>query len=435
MIGLETDAPVVGREVTFGPSSGLGSGRSRRGLAIGGLVAVAVIVGTVAVGRGGDDSASSPTTTAAVEVATSSTTVADSPTTSTTAPEATTTTSLPEREALGTGPMLGERTGLELWFQVSFSGPLSSPSGIYRIDLDNAVRERLTSTSYSTGQPVVAVADATGLGMYGSGSAVFHVDRGGVVVRGPQMDGQVVSTNREGYWLERGGESSPNGLPLTLEHYRFDGSLTVSVAIPHNAYVQGGAGDGKFVLRGADLRSFLFDAVLGEISQLPGSVSGAAGGSVLTVRCSEKLDCPTVFIGSDGVESVVSDGVDGSGYFGPFGPFGRAQQVSPDGKWLVRPDFPKYPNDFNGSDPVSMAVLNPRTGERVVLGNVVFDDVMNGQHPTAWSPDARWVFAVTLDGIAAWRPGLSAPVVIPIGEGRAVVSAVAAGVSPTSAAA
>jgi hypothetical protein len=329
--------------------------------------------------------------------------------------------------------MLGEPTGLELWYQVLFSGPLSSPSGIYRIDLDNAVQERLTSTMYFNGQSVVGAADGNGLHLYGSGDEAFHVDRTGAVRHGPHLNGDVVSSDREGYWLQTDAESSSNGLALTLEHHRFDGSLIASVPAPPNAYIQSGGGEAMFLLRGADARSYLFDAVANEVSPLPGSVSAAAGGSVVTVRCSEKLDCPTVFIGKDGVESLVSDVVAGAGYFGPFGPFGRSQQISPDGAWVIRPAFPDFLTDYNGTDPVLLFALNPRSGERIGLGHVSFDAFANQQGAATWSPDRRWAFVATIEGIAAWRPGLVVPIVIPIGEGRAVVSALAVGSAPSAA--
>jgi hypothetical protein len=421
MLELGHDEPLDAREVTFGPAGR--SRRSRPGLMVGGLVAAAVFVATVAVGRSGTNSAS-PSTTAAVDVATSSTTVVES--TTTTEPEATTTTSLPERAVVGSGPVLGERTELELWYQASFGGSSSSPSGIYRIDLDSAARDRLTSTMYLNGQFVLAVADATGLSMFASGDSVFHVDRRGNVVHGSQLNGDVIGSDRDGYWLARGTESSPTGLPTTLEHHRLDGSLIGSVAVPANAFIQSSVGDGKFILRGADFRSFLFDANANDIRLLPGSVSSAAGGSLLTIRCSEKLDCPTVFIEGDGVESRVAEGNEGTGYFGPFGPFGRSQQISPDGRWLIRPVFS---NNYNGNDPIPIVALNPRTGERVALGNVAFNSAANGPSSATWSPDGRWAFVTTKDGLVAWRPGLTAPIRIPIGEGDATVTAVAVGSS------
>ena len=49
----------------------------------------------------------------------------------------TTTTSLPQRLTSGNGPLLGERTGLELWINAFFQGANPSPTGVYRIDLDS----------------------------------------------------------------------------------------------------------------------------------------------------------------------------------------------------------------------------------------------------------------------------------------------------------
>jgi hypothetical protein len=315
MLGLESDGPIETREITFGPSTG--SGRSRRGLAAGGVITALVIGGIVAVSSSDKNSATSPTTTAAVELATSSTTVAAS--TTTFEPEATTTTSLPERQSLGRTPMLGEPTGLELWYQVSFSGPLSSPSGIYRIDLDNAVQERLTSTMYFNGQSVVGATDGHGLHLYGSGDAAFHLDRAGAVRHGPQLNGNVVSTDRDGYWLQTEAESSSNGLALTLEHHRFDGSLIASVPAPPNAYVESGGGEAMFLLRGADARSYLFDAVANEVTSCGDMVARQAVGFRRDHR------------GSDGVAPGASGADCDSDRRGPsrgFCPSGRIGAIS-----------------------------------------------------------------------------------------------------------
>jgi hypothetical protein len=423
MLGLEADAPIDTREVMFGQS---GAGRTRRGLVIGSLVAALVVGGIVAVSRTNTNSASSPSTTD-VGVATSSMT--NAPSTTSTVPESTTTTVLPQRDTIGGGPVLGEATGLEVWVQASFGGTSPSPSGVYRIDLDSAVRDRLTSSMYFNGQSTVAAADANGLHMYGSGGDGFHVNRLGLVTRGPQVNGEVFAADRDGYWLQNSAESSTTGLPEALEHRRFDGSLISSVRLPSNSFLQASAGDGTFLVRGADFRSFVFDATSSKVRPLPGLVSAAAGGSVVTRRCSDQLDCPVFHIGADGKERVLSAEREEAFSFGPYGP--ALTWLSPDGAWVIGLALPAgvQRDDLSSNDRVLIDAQNPVTGERVVIGAVRFETIMSNYGfagaPLTWSPDGRWVFVSTANGLAAWRPGLLEAVAIPLGEGPVTVTAVA----------
>jgi WD40-like Beta Propeller Repeat len=428
MLGFEYNAPIDTREITFGAAN---EGRSRRGLAVGGLVTALVIGGIVAVSGSNKNSASAPTT--AAPTSTTSSTAPDS-TTSSTVPEPTTTTSFPVPVAVNAAaPLLGEMTGLELWFQARFEavGGAASPSGVYRVDLDKGIAEHVAPTTYNNGPVFAATVDGDGYHVIGESS--MTVRRDGTQARGRGMNVGVLSTDPEGFWVQNYDyvTEGPVNAPR-IERRRLDGTVATTTQVPAGAYVRSGAGPHTLVLATADGRSFLFDTDAGTTLPVSGSVIAANGGAMVVVRCSDALICSAVYIAADGSEhpvdvslSAVDSGI-------------GSVTLSPDGAWILRTAFPTFEqvNRIGGDDVGNIVVSNPLTGESVDLGTVSFDQTQQygNARSTGWTPDGRWLLFATQTGIHAWRPGLERPILISVGNGVMHAEALAIGKSPAAAA-
>jgi hypothetical protein len=414
MVELSWDAPDAGQEIRFERGSANGGGRSRRGLVIGGLVTALLVGGAVVVGKSNTKSTTAPSTT-------SSTTAASTTTTSTTAVSESTTTTIAGPRSIGTGPLLGEPTGLELWIQPTFNGSTSLTTGIYRIDLDAATMTRVANqqTNYQ-GPPVTATVDGEGLHVFAGDSNVIRRD--GTVNARSSIDGNVLAIEPDGIWVVPYGDgmSAPN----SIERRRFDGSLVTTISLPKSVYPGLAAGAGRFVLQASDGRQFLFDVETKQLEPLVGSVVAARGGAFVANRCTDDLVCATTYVAADGTEVALD--------FAFFGWFSNGTaSLSPDGRWLV--STPASGN--SGSSPVILTVSNPIRGERVDLGVVRM--MGYGSAIGAWSPDGRWFFTVTEQGLVAWRPGLAAPIVVPVADGASsadmiAVDMIAVGVVPGS---
>jgi hypothetical protein len=420
MLGLETDAPVDTREITFGPS---GFGRSRRGIALGGLVTALVIGGIVAV-SGSSKNAATPPSTAVPDTSTSQ--PPDSTTSTTEAPP-TTTTSLPRRVAVNaTAPLLGEATGLELWFQARFEavGGAASSSGVYRVDLDNGTAEHVAPSVHSGDGPVnFATVDVGGYHLLGDGSTVIHRD--GTTARTfTRFNSNVLISDADGLWIQNyDAVTGPR-----IERRRLDGTIESTLEVPSGSQVVTGAGRNTLVLGTADGRSFLFDTETRQFRPIVGSVVAANGGALVAVRCTDSLECSVIYVAADGSEHRLDV---------PVALIGGYDQtsLSPDGSWIVRTAFATD----DGSQPISESTLgritvsNPVSGERIDLGAISLAQAQQYGgigFAGVWSPDGRWFFVPTPTGIHAWRPGLATPILVLVGDGVLHADTLAVGKSP-----
>lgn len=112
------------------------------------------------------------------------------------------------------------------------------------------------------------------------------------------------------------------------------------------------------------------------------------------VECTTSLICTEVFRGVDGTSHRLNFPTGGRGNL----------TFSPDGKHAVKVSY-----GFGGSE-VTCDVADPSTGEVVHLGKF---DLSQGQFSfPAWTSDGRWLFVQLTGGLAAWREGLSAPVIM-----------------------
>jgi hypothetical protein len=423
MLGFETDAPTDTREVTFGAAA---EGRSRRGMAMGGVLTALIIGGIVAVSGSTKNSTTSPTTTL-VEPTTSS---SAPETTTSTVPEPTTTTSLPERVAVNAaGPLLGEPTGLELWFRARFEavGGAASPSGVYRVDLDKGTAARVSATPYTSNGPVyAATVDGEGYHLLSDSSTV--VRRDGTQGRGTGLNGNLLYADATGVWVQNYEVAVSNGsFTPSVERRRLDGTVASTLEVPSGSGVRSGAVPHTLVLGTADGRSFLFDTDTREVRPIVGSVLAANGGAMLVVRCGDSLVCAVIYVAADGSEHAVdypTVGVE-SGY--------GAVALSPDGMWMVRTIFPTGPLS---DDAVGQVVAsNPVTGDRAEIGTVLLRDSQQysgSSSSSAWTPDGRWLLLGTATGVHAWRPGLDRPILISVGNGVMHSNDLAVGKSPTT---
>jgi hypothetical protein len=407
-------------EITFGGAS---EGRSRRGLAVAGVITALVIGGIVAVSGSNKNSASAPTTAAP----TSSTTAPDSATSST-VPEPTTTTSFPVPVAVNAAaPLLGEATGLELWFQARFEavGGAASPSGVYRVDLDKGTAERVAPTPYGSSGPVyAATVDRNGYHLLSDSSIV--VRRDGTQARATSLNGSVLYADANGLWVQNYEVVASAGpfTPFTprFERRRLDGTVASTLELPSGSGVRSGAGPHTLVLGAADGRSFLFDTDTREVRPIAGSVLAANGGAMLVVRCADSLVCSAIYVAVDGSEHAVDYPIAGLEY--GYG----AVALSPDGTWMVRTVFAT--RAITEDAVVQVVASNPVTGERVDIGTMLFRESQGYNGPTsssAWTPDGRWLLLGTETGIHAWRPGLEFPILISVGDGVMHASALAVG--------
>jgi hypothetical protein len=411
MLGPD-DAPIAieGAEISFARPSM----RSRRGVAIGSAVALLLAAGAFIVGRTGPKATSSDSTPNMSD-STPNTTAAEPTTaaaTATTEPVTTTTTAL-VRKSLGSAPLLGELTGLELWFESSYAGVDSPPSGFYRIDLDAALLQQIASLSaYESDGPSSqgVLLDREGLRVFRDRSIV--VGRDGTVTRKPSDLGNVVAVDELGIWSIEYDNSS--GMPTKLSHQNLDGSETTTFPIPPNTYPSATGEAGMFLVQGRDGQSYALDGRTGALTSIGTGVLASRAGARLFVRCDAVAKCTTVFVGADGTERAID--VPPLSYFG-----GGVVSLSPDGTSVLIANV----GSQERTDRVSFDLLNPVTGRRVALGEGA--DGFDGRTPGAWSPDGRWFFFPTSTGFNVWRDGLDVPIAIKLADNDVRAFSIAVG--------
>jgi hypothetical protein len=410
---------MVSTDVTF-ERVGRGAGRSRRGITIGVVAAALLVAGVVAVSR------------SQTKAETASPTSADQTTPTTPAPTATTeaetstspTTTLPKRTSLGTAPLLGEPTGLELWFQGSLV--VSGSSGqerVYRLDLDRAVLEDVASKLYFDGPSSDSIVLADGFLAYGN--RLTGVKRDGspmTLVATPEA--QILGAGSDGMWVQSNNNS---GSQPVVRHVAFDGTLLGELKQPADSSVQQSLGNNRFLLAAPTGQSYLLHAVTGAITPLVGSVVAVARerDAYLTTVCDDQAVCHTEYHGADGRVRPTT--------FTPDRYFPSRPVLSPDGTWMVAQAIVRASDGNIDTSLLPTMMGNLVTGESIDLGKIPIAFGNTGINPmVAWTADGSWLFMATQGGLAAWRPGMTSPILLPVALGSNPIAALAVGPAPTT---
>jgi hypothetical protein len=399
MLSGDTSA-AGGTDITLARSGG---SRLRSALVIGAVIAA---IGGAAAFTGNNAKSTSASTT--TEPTTSTTT---------TATEGTTTVATLVPRKLDTLPLPGETTGATL---LLLGGSVANGSfGHSRIlDVDRGVLTTLDDTRSSDGNQIIFAPTSKGLvatQMYGNGSIDLW-QRDGSVRRivaadngGPFLSGQVVFAG-DTLWVTEFNPGGSGGQSLTSFSFR-NGERVVWLKDANDISLVGVDVKGRPVVNGADGGAYTFDPLTRTFTRLtsaPVEATSAAGR--VEIECTESLTCTDVFRGADGVSHPLNFPKGGRGNL----------SLSPDGKHAVKQTY-----EF-GSNRLALDVADTSTGEVVHLGG--FEQ---GERPFSlpvWTSDGGWLFLEIATGLAAWRDGLSAPVVMQL-DGKPIES-LAVGVFP-----
>jgi hypothetical protein len=333
----------------------------------------------------------------------------------------TTTTIKPEGPVTvrrGSGPLLSEPSGLELWFQGN-SNDSALPSAIYRLDLDTGDLDRVTGWRHNGTTGAGSVATETGLIVLANNS-IDLVGRDGRV--NPSLNGtgdpqrNIVAFDADGFWsfTETG---QPQGTVVEREEFTKPGEsprIPIVWTLPSNVWFNRVIDERRFSASAFNGQSFVVDIVDGSIEPVDGGLLAMApNGTKVTFRCDDRMVCGAVVISADGREFPAEVPIQ------PFG--GQGITLSPDGDWVV---VPTYPDDYFSTGPQSTSLrlpleaLNPQTGERLKLGMVSTDvNSFPGAALVTWSPDGRWMIARGESSFIAWPVG-GTPLVIPFDDMR-----------------
>ncbi len=390
----------VGTDVTLARSGS----RFRSVLVIGAVIAA---IGSAAAFTGNNAKSTTASTTT---VPTTST-----PTTST---EVTTTTVAPlVPSKLDALPLPGETTGATLLLR---GGSLGDGSlGHSRIlDVDRGVLTTLDDTRSSDGNQILFAPTSKGLvatQMYGDGSIEVWQRDGSVrpIVAaengGRLVNGQAVFAG-DTMWFTEFEPGGPSGQNLTSFSFR-NGERVVWLKDANDVSLVGVDAKGRPVLTGMDGGAYTFDPLTRKFDRLSNApVQAISAGGRVEIECTETLTCTDVFRGVDGTSKTLQFTKKGRGNV----------SLSPDGKHAVKQTY-----EF-GSDRLAFDVADTSTGEVVHLG-----EFEQGQRPFSlpvWTGDGRWLFVQLTTGLAAWREGFSAPVVLQV-DGKPIES-FAVGVFP-----
>jgi hypothetical protein len=397
MLGLDDDPIAEGREVTLGRSSGA----SRRGWVIGSAVALLLVAAAVVVGRKNPKATSSestPSTTAA-------------PTAS-----ATTTKAL-ARLNLGSAPLLGEPTGLEVWFEATFGNAVNLTDGVYRLDLDGAVLQQVAPMQdRDSGPPLAVVLGDAGFHIFGNGAFLTIVRRDGTVDSTRRVSESVMTADNLGVWVFEWGRDGSSDVTAIVRK-GLDGSVIRTFNVPPGAFPAAPGDVGSFLLQTPDGRSFTLDGTTGAVTPVGAGVRAVRSGARLFVRCDDALRCQNLSTGADGIERMPDV---------PVGFVNGRLDLSPDGAWAMAAS---ETSRVSGGA-IAITAVNLVTAERVELGE---SEYTNSQLlPGAWSPDGRWFVMMTSSGINAWRPGLAAPIAIKLDIGDGVIGPYGIAIGPVA---
>lgn len=166
------------------------------------------------------------------------------------------------------------------------------------------------------------------------------------------------------------------------------------------------------VVNSMDGGAYTFDPLSRLFARLTGApVETVSLAGRVEIDCTESLTCTDVFWGADGTSHSLQFPKGGRG----------TVSLSPDGKHAVKLTYDPGPNNQ-----ISFDVADTATGEVVHLGG--FDQGGGPSSFPAWTSDGRWLFLQLGAGLAAWREGLSAPVIMQV-DGKPIES-FAVGVFP-----
>lgn len=369
-------ATTGGHDVVLAPAR-----LSRRWLA-GGLVGALAAVVAASVASGGEG-ATVPTTSlaATTSIGTSSGTSSGI--------AATTAATIPARFAIGTGPLLGEPTGLALL--------LALGQRTYRVDLDAATVTLvdLGSSVYDLQLTPIGLMYRTGDGglaqlRRAGGAATNLGDPVGYLGAGPAGRAWFVRYGDGGndptFWYQDAG-GRPTEFSLPVGHGVPDGAGGLLLDAPGGTYrwVPGGGGPRRLS---------------------PGRLKLAGGGLALVDECDEAMQCADVLLDV------------GSGEHRPLPvpapgtPAYTDGRISPDGRVLF------VVHDIDTGAPSWSAVT--LDGDTVPLGRLSTNCLSVGcTLAPQWSPDGRWVvWSPDQAALAAWRPGLAEPVRVTLPDGE-----------------
>jgi hypothetical protein len=393
----------VGTDVTLARSGS----RFRSVLVLGAVIAA---IGSAAAFTGNNAKSTSASTTTGPTTSTTST-----PTTST---EVTTTTVAPlVPRNLDALPLPGETTGATLLLR---GGSNSDGSLVHSriLDVDRGVLTTLDDTRSSDGNQILFAPTSKGLvatHMYGDGSIEVWQRDGSVrpIVAaensGLFVNGQAVFAG-DTMWFTEFEPQEPGGQNLTSFSFR-NGERVVWLKDANDVSLVGVDAKGRPVLSGVDGGAYTFDPLTRKFDRLSNApVQAISAGGRVEIECSETLTCSYVFRGVDGTSRNL-----------PFSKTGQGNVLlSPDGKHAVKQTY-----SFTSSQ-LAVDVVDTSSGEVVHLG-----EFEQGQRPSSlpvWTGDGRWLFVQLTTGLAAWREGFSAPVIMQI-DGKPIES-FAVGVFP-----
>lgn len=387
----------AGTDVTLA-RSGL---RVRSVLVIGAVVAA---IGSAAAFTGNtSNSGTAPTTT--------------QPTTSTTETTTTTVAPLVPRK-LDALPLPGETTGATLLLLGGSVGD-GSLARSRILDVDRGVLTTLENTR-SNGDQIMFAPTSKGLvstPMYGNGSIeVWQRDGSVRPVGAANSSGGLVFNGQAAFagdtvWVTEFDPAGQGGQSLISFSFR-NGERVVWLKDANDVSLVGVDAKGRPVMNGLDGGAYTFDPLTRTFTRLASAIVEivSAAGRV-EIECTETLTCRDVFHGADGTSSPLQFPKSSRGNV----------SLSPDGKHAVRLTY-----DSGPSNQITFDVADTSTGEVVHLGG--FDQGRGPSSFPAWTSDGRWLFLQLAAGLAAWREGLSAPVIMQV-DGKPIES-FAVGVFP-----
>jgi hypothetical protein len=391
MLSVDASA-AAGTDITLAR----GGSRFRSVLAIGAVVAA---VGSAAAFT--DNNAKSTSASTTTEPTTSTTTTATEATTTTVAPL------VPSKlEAL---PLPGETTGATLLLLGS-SAAYGSYSHSRILDIDRGVLTTLEDARSSDGNQMVFAPTSKGLvavPIYGNGSVEVWQRDGSVrpVAAGNRSDSILGAQAFAGdtLWVTEFNPGGSGGQSLTSFSFR-NGERVVWLEDANDFSLVGVDAKGRPVVNGPDGGAYTFDPLTRTFARLTGAtVEAISAAGRVEIECTKSLICADVFRGADETSHPLNFPKGGRGNV----------SLSPDGKHAVKLSY-----EFGGSQ-MTCDVADTSTGEVVHLGE--FDQGRGPFSFPVWTSDGRWLFLQLTTGLAAWREGLAAPVLMQI-DGKPIES-------------
>jgi hypothetical protein len=407
---LSSDASAdAGTDVAFARSGG---SRFRSVLVI---CAVIAAIGSAAVFTGNNAKSSSASSTTTTTTSTDGTT-----STTTTSAEVTTTTVAPlVPRKLAALPLPGETTGATLLL-LGGSAPNGSLGHSRILDVDRGVLTTMDDVRSFDGNQLMFGPTSKGLvgvPTYGGGNESIEVwERDGSVQPAAAAESSATLFRSQSVlaadtlWAIEYSPTGLGGQSLTSFSFR-NGERVVWLKEANDISLVGVDAKGRPVVNGLDGAAYTFDPLTRTFARLTSaSVETVTEAGRVEVECTPSLICTERFRGVEGTSHRLDFRTGGRG----------GVSLSPDGKHAVKLNY-----GF-GSNEVTCDVADTATGEVVHLG--AFDQSLGPFSLPAWTSDGRWLFLQLSTGLAAWREGLSAPVILQL-DGKPIES-FAVGVFP-----